>query len=259
MTLPHWLSKTRPIIQRELAVWARYRLVIRIFVGGFALLCALSLISDLTTIFAPEAYGYLFLFIQSLPGTLAVLTLKIILLAVSAASVAREVESNAWEALRLTDLRPGHILAGKGVAVIRLFGAPILIWIGLNSTITLVFLGKRWVEASADLNNVLLFLFFLVFDILSPCAIAGFWVALGLLISTLVSTQAKAVIGALAVFGALIVAGWIAELIYRVFINPRLLGGVETALLEFGWVAGWALLLFKAAEWRVATGLKSLF
>ncbi len=246
-----WISRDHPIVRRELAGWDRYRAVMRLFAVVFGLLCVLGLLSDLMTIFAPDALGYLFLFIQSLPSALAILMLKALLLTISAASVAREFEAHSWEALRLTGLQAGEILAGKAAAAVRVLWLPILIWMGLNATLTLVFLGKRLIERN-DWSHTPLSFFFLAFDILSPGASVCFYLALGLLVSTLVSTQAKAVIGSLALFGALTLAAWIAERLYFLFSDPLRLDAVTQTLLEFGWLAGLAFILYKAAEWRGA-------
>lgn len=255
-----WLDKTHPIVQRELAVWQRYRLAVRLFVAGFGLLCALSLVSDLTTIFAPDAFGYLFLYIQNLPGSLAVFALKAALAAAAAAAAAREFESRAWDELILTGLRPGEILAGKAAAIARLLRAPILIWIGLGVVLTLAFFARQWFEAGGVPDSTPVYLFFLAFDMIAPCVAAALYLALGLLVSTLAGTQAKAVIGALAVFGAFTLAVRIALAYrfsaYRLLIGSTLFGGGATSLIELGGAAGLALLFFKLAEWRAANRFK---
>lgn len=260
MVLPKWALKSHPVVQRELAVWGRYRVAFRLFYAGFGAMCVMSLISDLMTIFAPDAFGYLFLFIQSLPGAVAVLAFKGLLLAMSALSIPRDRESQSWDALRLTGLRPVELLAGRTAAVVRLVWFPILCWMALNVTLTSAFLFRRLFETRfRDLDSVPRFLFFLAFDAVTPCAVVTFYLALGLLLSTLASTQAKALMASMAILGLLVVSGWVGDWIDLHFNLSFALGSVAATLLEFGWASGLAFAFYKFAEWRVARNMKPVY
>jgi hypothetical protein len=260
MPLPAWTRKTHPVVQRELAVWARYRLGFRLASAALAVTFGLSLLSDVMTLVAPQALGYLFMYIQSLPSGLAILVLKYLLLVTSAPSIARDRESHAWDAVRLTGLRPVELVAGRAAAIVRLLWVPILCWIALNVTLTSFFLFRRLFDSgSGDLAAVLRSLFFLVFDVLFPCLVVAFYLALGLLISTLAGTPSRAVAAAVALLGLLVVWGWVSDWLDQRLLLSFTLGTAASILLDLGWAAGLAIVLYKLAEWRVARGLGPIF
>lgn len=259
MLLPRWAHRGHPVVQRELAAWARYRSGLRVMAAVLAAALGLSLLSDLMTIFAPAALGYFFMYLQSLPGAAAVLVLKAFLLAASALSIARDYESRSWDALRLTGLRPVELLAARAAALVRLVWFPVVCWITLNVLLTLVFLFRRLSATRfGDLAPLPGSLFFLVFDAALPCAIVALYLALGLLISTLARTQANALAASISVLGLLVVAGWIGDWIDLRFQISFTLGSLTSTLLEFGWAAALSAVLYRLAEWRVARGMKPI-